>query len=130
MQTEVGRLNLVAFDCPDPLVLADFYHSIIGGDIVPGDTEEWVELHTATGRLAFQRVDDHRRPTWPTGSVPQQAHVDIDVQSLTDGERSVLRLGAVKADVQPDPDEFVVFFDPAGHPFCLVRADPQAFAAS
>ena len=52
MQTEVGRLNLVAFDCPDPLVLADFYHSIIGGDIVPGDTEEWVELHTATGRLA------------------------------------------------------------------------------
>ena len=122
MQTEIGRLGLVAFDCPDALALADFYHSIIGGDIVPGDADGWVELHTPTGRLGFQQIDDHRRPTWPDGDVPQQAHVDIDVQSLADGERSVVRLGAVKADVQPEPDEFLVFVDPAGHPFCLVRS--------
>ena len=104
------------------MALADFYHSIVGGDIVPGDDEGWVELHTPTGRLGFQQIDGHRRPTWPAGDVPQQAHVDIDVQSLTDGERSVVRLGAEKADVQPDPDEFLVFLDPAGHPFCLVRS--------
>lgn len=122
MQTEIGRLGLVAFDCPDALALADFYHSIIGGDIVPGDADGWVELHTPTGRLGFQQIEDHRRPTWPDGDVPQQAHVDIDVQSLADGERSVVRLGAVKADVQPEPDEFLVFVDPAGHPFCLVRS--------
>ena len=122
MQTEIGRLGLVAFDCPDALALADFYHSIVGGDIVPGDDDGWVELHTPTGRLGFQQIDGHRRPTWPAGDVPQQAHVDIDVQSLTDGERSVVRLGAEKADVQPDPAEFLVFLDPAGHPFCLVRS--------
>ena len=28
--------------------------------------------------------------------------------------------GATKADVQPEPDAFRVFVDPAGHPFCLV----------
>jgi hypothetical protein len=32
----------------------------------------------------------------------------------------VLALGARKADVQPAPDNFRVYLDPAGHPFCLV----------
>lgn len=123
MHTEIGRLGLVAFDCPDPLALAEFYRSIVGGDIVQGDSEGWVELHTSNGTLGFQQVADHRRPTWPTGDVPQQAHVDIDVQRLADGERSVIRLGATRADVQPEPDDFIVFIDPAGHPFCLVRSD-------
>ena len=77
--TSIGRLGLVAFDCPDALALADFYSSIVGGDLVPGDDEGWVELHTPTGKLAFQQIDDHRPPTWPDGDVPQQAHIDIDV---------------------------------------------------
>jgi hypothetical protein len=35
----------------------------------------------------------------------------------------VIRLGALKADAQPSPDEFRVLIDPAGHPFCLVLAN-------
>ncbi len=34
----------------------------------------------------------------------------------------MLALGAVKTGVQPEPDAFRVFLDPAGHPFCLVVA--------
>ncbi len=120
--TSIGRLGLVAFDCPDALALADFYSSIIGGDLVPGDDEGWVELHTPTGKLAFQQIDDHRPPTWPDGDVPQQAHIDIDVVNLDGAEAAVLRLGARGADVQPSPDRFRVMIDPAGHPFCLVLA--------
>ncbi len=120
--TSIGRLGLVAFDCPDALALADFYSSIVGGDMVPGDDEGWVELHTPTGKLAFQEIDDHRPPTWPAGDVPQQGHIDIDVANLDGAEAAVLRLGALKADVQPSPDQFRVMFDPAGHPFCLVLA--------
>ena len=120
MDTQIGRFGLVAFDCPDALALADFYCGIIGGDLVPGDDEDWVELHTPTGRLAFQETADHRPPTWPTGDTPQQAHIDIDVENLDGAEIAVLRLGAVKADVQPRPDRFRVMIDPAGHPFCLV----------
>lgn len=120
--TSIGRLGLVAFDCPDALALADFYSSIVGGDLVPGDDGGWVELHTPTGKLAFQQIDDHRAPTWPDGDVPQQGHIDVDVVNLDGAEAAVLRLGARKAGVQPRPDRFRVMIDPAGHPFCLVLA--------
>ena len=120
--TSIGRLGVMALDCPDALALADFYNSIVGGDLVPGDDEDWVEVHTPNGRLAFQQIDDHRRPTWPGGDVPQQAHIDIDVANLDGAEVAVLRLGAQKASTQPRPDRFRVMIDPAGHPFCLVLA--------
>jgi hypothetical protein len=120
--TSIGRLGVVALDCPDALALADFYHALLGGDLVTGDDHDWVEVHTPTGRLAFQQIDDHRRPTWPNGDVPQQAHVDIDVVDLDAAEAVVLRLGATKTETQPSPDSFRVMIDPAGHPFCLVLA--------
>jgi hypothetical protein len=121
--TSIGRLGVTAFDCPDARALAEFYHSIIGGDLVPGEDDDWFEVHTPTGRLAFQQIDDHRRPTWPGGDVPQQGHIDIDVVDLDEAELAVLRLGAVKAATQPRADRFRVMIDPAGHPFCLVLAD-------
>jgi hypothetical protein len=120
--TSIGHLGLVAVDCPDAPALAGFYASIIGGEVVPGEDDDWVELHTTDGRLAFQEIGDHRRPTWPSGDVPQQAHIDIDVVDLDAAEVAVLRLGAQKAGVQPRPDRFRVMIDPAGHPFCLVLA--------
>lgn len=125
MDAPIGRLDVVALDCPDPQALADFYRSVIGGTVVEHDHDDWVEVHTEHGNVAFQRVDGHRRPTWPTGDVPQQAHLDIDVDDLDAAEAAVLPLGAVKADVQPDPANFRVFLDPAGHPFCLVRPSPD-----
>lgn len=120
----IGRLDVAAFDCPDPVVLASFYQLVVGGEIVPHD-DEWIELHTSDGKLAFQRIDDHRPPTWPTGDRPQQAHLDIDVDDLDVGEAQALEIGAVKAAVQPHPESFRVFLDPAGHPFCLVRAEVE-----
>jgi len=103
--------------------LADSYNSIVGGDLVPGDDDGWVEVHTPAGRLAFQQVDDHRRPTWPGGDVPQPGHIDNGVGNLDGAETAVLRLGAEKAATQPSPDQFQVMIDPAGHPFCLVHAE-------
>jgi len=119
-RTPIGRLGVMALDCPDALALAEFYNSILAGDLVPGDDDDWVEVHTPHGRLAFQQIVDHRRPTWPDGAVPQQAHVDIDVVDLDGAEEAVLRLGAQPAATQPRPDRFRVMIDPAGHPFCLV----------
>jgi len=122
--TSIGRLGLTAFDCPDALALADFYCEIVGGDLVPGDDEGWVEVHTPNGKIAFQQIERFRAPTWPDGDVPQQGHIDIDVVDLDGAEHAVVRLGATKAAAQPRPDEFRVMIDPAGHPFCLVLADP------
>lgn len=120
MKEPIGRLDLVALDCPDPRALAGFYQQVVGGDV--GEGVDWVELSTPTGTIAFQRVADHRRPTWPTGDVQQQAHLDVDVDDLEAAEAAVIAVGAIKADTQPKPKEFRVFLDPAGHPFCLVDA--------
>jgi len=126
----IASFSLVALDCPDPDALASFYAAITGWQIsVPSwldvDVEgrRWVELHGGVGAtLAFQQIPDFVAPTWPGGERPTQLHLDFDVSDLDAAEPEVLSLGARKAAVQPDPAEFRVYLDPAGHPFCLVRA--------
>jgi hypothetical protein len=115
----IASLSVVALDCPDPRALAGFYGAITGWSI-DHDDGEWVSLASGGDvTLAFQLASDHVPPSWPGGS-PQQVHLDFDVADLDLGEEQVVALGAVKADVQPQPDEWRVFLDPAGHPFCLV----------
>ena len=115
----IARYRLVAFDCPDAQALAEFYQRIAGGDIIDADGD-WVELRTEGGGLiAFQEVSEYVAPGWPDGS-PQQAHLDFAVADLDAGEMQVLAVGARKADIQPSANEWRVFLDPAGHPFCLV----------
>ena len=116
-----ARFSLVALDCPDAPALAAFYRRITGWDVGRREGDDWVQLVSDTGAtIAFQQIADHAPPTWPEGAHPQQAHLDFDVPDLDQGEAEALAIGARKADVQPEPDEFRVFLDPAGHPFCLV----------
>lgn len=121
----IAKLSLFAFDCPDPHGLAEFYMGITGWELDHvGDDGDWVELRSDGGAtLAFQLAPDHQPPVWPSADHPQQGHLDFDVPNLDAGEIAVIALGARKADVQPEPDAFRVFLDPAGHPFCLVLAD-------
>jgi hypothetical protein len=112
----IGRLGVVALDCPDPWVLANFYSELVGGE--PEGDDEWVILRGVP--LAFQRADEWAPPVWPGAERPQQAHIDVYVPDLDEAERRVLEKGARKAEVQPG-QSFRVFFDPAGHPFCLCR---------
>lgn len=116
----IARFSLVALDCPDPRALAAFYQQIVGGSIKQSTaSDEWIRLETGAGvDLGFQLDPDYQAPTWPDG-VPQQAHLDLDVPDLAEGERAVVAVGAIKADVQPSPESWLVFLDPAGHPFCL-----------
>jgi len=116
---------LTAIDCDDPVSLANFYARIIGGKIhefefgASGESG-WVEIREGEVRLlALQKVPDYQPPTWPSGGLPQQMHLDFQVEDLNVGEEFVLSIGAVKCQVQPG-GTFRVFLDPAGHPFCLV----------
>ncbi len=119
----IARLIVFAFDCPDPVALADFYSALTGWPIERTD-EDWVQLRSDGGAtLAFQLAPDHEPPVWPSAESSQQAHLDLAVPDLDEGEAQVLALGAIKAEVQPEPDDFRVFLDPAGHPFCLVLED-------
>lgn len=117
----IASFALVALDCPDPRSLAAFYRGIVGGEVKGTATDEWVRLEISGGAdIGFQQDLTYQPPEWPNGT-PQQAHLDFDVSNLDAGERAVLALGATKAAVQPSPDEWRVFLDPAGHPFCLVK---------
>jgi Glyoxalase-like domain len=118
--TGIARFRVVALDCPEPAVLAEFYSALTGLPIDRRDGD-WHQLAAEGGvAMAFQLAPDHVAPTWPGGDRPQQIHLDFHLADLDEGERRVLALGARKHDHQPgDPGDFRVFLDPAGHPFCL-----------
>ena len=147
------HLRQTVLDAEDARALASFYFGLIGGTYRPGDEParpgdepaadgtdddaEWVAFRTPAGvRLAFQRVPELPRSTWPDGPVPQQLHLDFMVADATELEEHRARavsLGATVVDDQSaDPAEALyVFTDPAGHPFCIFVAegadDPTAW---
>jgi catechol 2,3-dioxygenase-like lactoylglutathione lyase family enzyme len=119
----IAKLSLCALDAADPRGLANFYAAITGWE-VDRDDGDWVQLRSDGGAtLAFQLAPDHQPPVWPSADRPQQAHLDFDVADLDVGEAAIIELGARKAEIQPLPDSFRVYLDPAGHPFCLVLDD-------
>ncbi|GGP85478.1 VOC family protein [Streptosporangium pseudovulgare] len=118
----IARMRSVVIDCPDPKGLADFYGALLDWKITNVE-DDWVTLTDGEsgGRLCFQLAPDHRPPSWPDSELPQQFHLDLAVDDLDEAEARTLALGAVKHSHQPDAedDDFRVFLDPAGHPFCL-----------
>jgi catechol 2,3-dioxygenase-like lactoylglutathione lyase family enzyme len=116
--TAVARLGSVSIDCPDPHALAQFYATLLGVDIAY-DTKAFAAVRVDNLWLSMQKVDDHRPPSCPEGSVPQQLHLDVAVEDLDTGEEAAAAAGARKAGTQPSPERWRVMLDPAGHPFCL-----------
>lgn len=114
-----------AIDCPDAVALAEFYARLLGWNSVPGPHADWVDVvppeHEARGfSIACQQIDNYRAPDWPEGPAPQQAHLDLYVSSVRESALLAESAGATKHPHQPSEDgTFIVFLDPAGHPFCL-----------
>ncbi|MBF6328193.1 VOC family protein [Nocardia transvalensis] len=119
----IAQLGLITLDCADESGLAAFWAELLGGEIVYR-AETVAVVHSARGVLAAVRVADYRPPTWPGGATPNHMHLDLVVADLDLGEQEALRLGARRAEVQPDPDRWRVLLDPAGHPFCLTTHLP------
>ncbi|MFB7171947.1 VOC family protein [Streptomyces sp. NPDC056254] len=131
----IAELQCVVLDCPEPRVLAEFYRSLLGGNVDQPDRrwsldDDWATLHTPTGPvLAFQRARDHVPPKWPDPSRPQQFHLDLAVPDLDRAQEQVLAAGGTLLDGAGgeggagggEGRGWRVYADPAGHPFCLVR---------
>jgi len=133
--TEFPRLLHTVLDTTDVRALAEFYRRLLGlryrpGDEPPADGSpddaDWLVLVTSTGvrQLAFQKVDELTRTTWPRPQVPMQLHLDLTVVDRAELERQRKRaeaLGAVLLlDRTDDADEpLYVFADLSGHPFCV-----------
>lgn len=121
--TDIPKLTLatVVLDCPDAHSLADFYLKLLGWDIVRTD-HDFVLIEPPGGgtRLSFQSEAGYRRPVWPEEEGEQQKmlHLDLRVEDLESAHAHAIAVGAEIAADQPGED-FRVFLDPAGHPFCL-----------
>jgi hypothetical protein len=122
----IAHLAYTALDCDNPVELAHFYSKITGYKVEPFDegetaeTCEWLDEEEFTA-IAFQKIENYQKPTWPTGGLPQQAHMDFHAKDLDIAEKALLEIGAVKAEFQPKPHRFRIYLDPAGHPFCMVQ---------
>ncbi|MDQ1651717.1 MAG: hypothetical protein QOI35_917 [Cryptosporangiaceae bacterium] len=116
----IAELRSVVLDTPDPAALATFYAAITGWKTV-ADEPDWVTLQDEGGgvRLAFQLAPDHQPPRWPDPNFPQQSHLDFTVSDVDSGEQQVLGLGATALPTPGDAENFRVYADPHGHPFCL-----------
>jgi len=114
-----------AVEAPDPAALARFYAELLGWPIVHEEPGTAV-LGTPGGAsfLVFQQATDYRPPTWPPvpGEQRPMMHLDFQVGDLDDAVAEAVALGASLSETQPQANVRVLF-DPAGHPFCLVRDD-------
>jgi Glyoxalase-like domain len=116
----LARLGQICLDCADPAGLAAFWAALLGGEVAPVSDDVVVVGHKGTP-IAAVRVPDYRPPSWPSGEVPKQIHLDlaVSVGELDAAEAEAIRLGARRADDQLYPARWRVMLDPAGHPFCL-----------
>ena len=119
----VARRGFVSLDCADPVVLADFWAAMLGGEVVFTSTTT-VDIRTEWVWLSAMKVPDYTPPTWPESDVPKQIHLDLAVTDLETAVAEAEQLGALIVSVQPAPDRWRVLLDPAGHPFCLTTQIP------
>ncbi|HEX2133164.1 MAG TPA: VOC family protein [Actinophytocola sp.] len=119
----VARMAMVSLDCAQPVPLARFWAELLGGTVIASDDQISV-VATDTLMIATMRVPDYRPPTWPGGDTPKHVHLDLAVRDLDEAEAAAIRSGATTAAEQPQPDQWRVLLDPAGHPFCLTANIP------
>ena len=115
----VGRLRTVVLDAADMDAEAQFWSAVLDIPVVSREPG-WTTLEGRGVRLAVQLAPDHVPPQWPDPAHPQQLHLDVEVEDPDEAERQVLALGARRLPDPEDAEDFRVFADPAGHPFCLV----------
>jgi hypothetical protein len=95
------RRTIVVFDAPNLIEESRF----------------WADLQLAT---------NHVPPEWPHGKQQQQMHLDVWVDDMTAAHEHVISLGARLLQPVSDPtsnEQYQVYADPAGHPFCLCWAE-------
>ena len=114
--------QIVVFDAADLSSESSFWAGVLDGTV---DAED--DWHTVlvddVARVGVQLAPNHVAPDWPDGAPEQQIHLDLWVDDFPSSHDQVVSLGAKvlkpAAEDAGSPDNFQVYADPAGHPFCL-----------
>ena len=118
--TVTGRLELTAFDAADIDSLASFYSELTGWAVASKESS-WITLRAEDGQeIAFQAAPDHVAPRWPTQELPQQVHLDLQVEDHVAAAERAVGLGATRLG---EGANWITLADPAGHPFDLCQKD-------
>lgn len=116
------RINhqVVVFDAAELAPESSFWAGILGGTVDADDDWHMVSVD-GQPRVGVQLAPNHVPPDWPDGN-PQQIHLDLWVDDIEAAHEEVMSLGAKllkPAQESESADNFQVYADPAGHPFCL-----------
>jgi predicted enzyme related to lactoylglutathione lyase len=121
MPMDMGiKYHVVMFDAADLAAESDFWAGVFAGTVKRGNGWHMVYVDGAP-LVGVQLVQNHVPPEWPDG-IPQQVHLDLEVQDVTAAHEKVVSLGAKilkQAEQTDSSNAFQVYADPAGHPFCL-----------
>lgn len=108
----------VMLDVPDAQSLSAFYAELLGKPITYEGEGMAMIGNDGEHPVMFQQVDDYVAPRWPDPAYPQQLHLDIRVDDVEEAEPKALALGATR--LPGEGEDWRVFADPAGKPFCLI----------
>jgi catechol 2,3-dioxygenase-like lactoylglutathione lyase family enzyme len=114
---EGTKVFAVTIDTDDAPALGRFYSALLGLDLTY-EGPEGVLIGPEGEQVMFQQVAELQRPRWPDPTYPQQLHLDITVDDADEAERAALALGAER--LPGDGENWRVYADPHGHPFCLL----------
>ncbi|WP_029291488.1 VOC family protein [Cellulomonas sp. HZM] len=115
MTAPLGRVDEIVVDCADPLALATFWSTVLGGEPAPRDPD-WCRLQVpGWGLLAFQRVPEPK-------STKNRLHLDVAVDDVDAAVERALTLGATPVGARHDDvaGSFHVLLDPEGNEWCVV----------
>ena len=116
--------QVVVFDAADLASESSFWAGVLEGDVDAEDDWHMVRVD-GSPRVGVQLAPNHVPPDWPHGTPEQQIHLDLWVDDFPSAHDHVMSLGArvlKPAEDGAEGDNFQVYADPAGHPFCLCWA--------
>jgi len=114
--------QVVVFDAAELGPESTFWAGVLGGTVESDELDDWhMIVVDGEPRMGIQLAPNHTAPVWPDGD-PQQIHLDLWVADFPTAHAEVMSLGArvlQQAAGATSGDDFQVYADPAGHPFCL-----------
>jgi predicted enzyme related to lactoylglutathione lyase len=122
-----ARISCVCIDAVDPRPVADFWAAVLGWDVVE-DTDECITLASPARdlpNLDILQVSGVKR-------TKNRLHLDLraDATGFDDEVDRLEALGARRVDIgQGSEVTWVVFADPEGNEFCLLRRTVQEVMA-
>ena len=110
----------VMLDCPDAKALSHFYAELLGKPVTYEAGGVAMIGEEGARPVLFQQIESYTPPRWPDPAAPQQFHLDVHIEpgDVEAAEAATLALGATR--LPGEGDNWRVYADPAGKPFCLV----------